>query len=113
MKCIHHFASAYYSSQGQLFNASAEVWQERKERKARRLQRQNEGKESEEEEDTDDEEDGATMRGSAKGKGKDSKKEIRRDMYKKFDGTALMAIGTSRFATRPRSTFLKLSCLQA
>lgn len=113
MKCIHHFASAYYSSQGQLFNASAEVWQERKERKARRLQRQNEGKESEEEDDTENEEDDASMRDNAKVKGKDSKKELRRDMYKKFDGTALMAIGTSRFTTRPRGRLVKLSCLQA
>ena len=67
-------------------------------------------------EDTNDDEDeedeekaetnvdrGPKAKGKGKGKGKKGKEKARRDMYKKFDGTALMAIGNFDLNTHLRS----------
>ncbi|KAH8118846.1 hypothetical protein DFH11DRAFT_1723684 [Phellopilus nigrolimitatus] len=127
LKCIHHFASEYYSANGCLFDAAREARRQRKERKLRKLEkrarRQNEepvddDQDSQldfdgssksngndmEEDDENRNSDGVADSGKEKrsqkydkkkkGRSKgDKEKMLRRDMYKAFDGSALMAIG--------------------
>ncbi|SJL02627.1 uncharacterized protein ARMOST_05959 [Armillaria ostoyae] len=108
LKCVHHFASVYYSERGQLLNASKPY---RLERKARQMKRLAKAKREESNDDRDlSDEDGHLQ--DAKQPAADEEpddKEVRprrrgqkpkhligvsrRDMYKLMDGTALMAIG--------------------
>ncbi|THH19943.1 hypothetical protein EW146_g1315 [Bondarzewia mesenterica] len=112
LKCIHHFASAYYASRFQLSDGTREY---RLERKAMRLKRLEDASKSQEHDaanefeedggddnrdedaDTEDEEDSdggdESTSPKVKGKGRTHKKQLGRDMYKIFDGSALMAIG--------------------
>ncbi|KZT29516.1 hypothetical protein NEOLEDRAFT_1175197 [Neolentinus lepideus HHB14362 ss-1] len=132
LKAIHHFASAYYSSKGQLIDASRDARRAKKVAKLKRLQElsnldkfatpespSDRGLDEEKEDSSDEEsgKSGTSMRswtGSPtpgpsstpktdtgyKGKtsGRRSRKrrdqgELRRDMYKAFDGSALVALG--------------------
>ncbi len=137
MKCIHHFASEFYSSKGLLYDASKEA---RKEKKTRKLEKQtqiqqtklqgeetkgsNDEKESDEDdehaEDSDQEEGFEDRRrdatanesndvnktGRTNKNTKKAKKRLRRDMYKIFDGSALMAIGKQALSSRIESLSL-------
>ncbi|TDL30038.1 hypothetical protein BD410DRAFT_50512 [Rickenella mellea] len=115
LKCIHYYASRYYTARGELFDAAKEARREKKVRKMERLKnegsssrgstdgRENEeGVESEdgdEQENEDGNENTDSVTGRAETEEADSKgskvkkKVLRRDMYKAFDGSALMAIG--------------------
>ncbi|KAF9236198.1 hypothetical protein BU15DRAFT_77171 [Melanogaster broomeanus] len=108
LKCIHHFASCYYRERGQLFDSSRSY---RGKKKLRRRQSQNNihvlaaaashqqninfedddwiDEEEEAAEDLDEDDDMAGEDSGREGPQTDSRK----DMYKAFDGSALMAIG--------------------
>ncbi|TFY71277.1 hypothetical protein EVG20_g1731 [Dentipellis fragilis] len=115
LKCIHHFTSSYYASKGQLFNASYEYRVRRKEklRKKKGKERQRNDDSSQEEDegdeesqteedeqddeveedegDADEDEDAAIFK--RRKRKLRPKEEFRRDMYKLFDGSVLMALG--------------------
>lgn len=118
LKQIHHFASHYYASQNMLFDSGREYRKAKKARtdkkKAEAIQREqsremdeNEGTDVEEDKESDGEEEqeeesedndetkGKNNRKSKKRAKKGEKNTLRRDMYKVFDGSALMALGTS------------------
>lgn len=114
LKCIHYFASTYYSEMGQLRDSSKEYRREKKLRRLRKLERlaahtaaklrpslqqnhvaqneNNEASSSEEESSGTDEKSNA---GKAKkvSKRRQAKPLVGTDMYKIFDGSALMTIG--------------------
>ncbi|KIM77355.1 hypothetical protein PILCRDRAFT_12165 [Piloderma croceum F 1598] len=128
LKQIHFFASRYYASQNILLDLSR---MHRKEKKTKKMKDAAEGaegdedeesvspgrdgrqeeEEEEEEESTDDEEMPSPPKKSARTKTtkrnmklkkrEKRQKELRRDMYKVFDGSALMVIGTSGFLPFP------------
>ena len=126
LKQIHFFASRYYASQNILLDSSR---MHRKERKVKKMKdaaggaegEEDEGsvspgwdegqEEEEEEESTDDDEtpdppkksaSTKTTKRNAKLKRREKRrKELRRDMYKVFDGSALMVIGISSFLLFP------------
>lgn len=118
LKQIHHFASHYYAAHDLLFDSKREYRKARKEKKDKKKAKPREqGREREEEENTDIEEDtdsvdeaesGKEDEGSEDGEEKDKskpqpkrrakkgeKKTLRRNMYKVFDGSALMTLGAS------------------
>ncbi|PAV21432.1 hypothetical protein PNOK_0405900 [Pyrrhoderma noxium] len=87
LKCIHLFASEYYTARGCLYNGS------RKARMAKKVERQEcyGG-----EEGSNNNNNGKPTRGSQildASRLKKHKANSQRDMYRQFDGTALMAIG--------------------
>jgi hypothetical protein len=112
LKCIHHFASCYYRERGQLFDSSRNYRGKKKQRRKQSQnnihslatgasQWQNIGSEDDDwiDEEVDEEEEVAEdlededvdMAGEDGGKGPHT--DSRKDMYKAFDGSALMAIG--------------------
>ncbi|KAG7447765.1 uncharacterized protein BT62DRAFT_966841 [Guyanagaster necrorhizus] len=112
LKCIHHFASLYYSERGQLLNASKLYRLRRKALQMKRLakakrEEANDDRNSSDEDgdpqdaeqsvqDESDEEELDDKEARSRRRGQKPKKLIgvlRRDMYKLMDGTALMAIG--------------------
>ena len=118
LKQIHHFASHYYAAHDLLFDSKREYRKARKEKKDKKKAKPREqGREREEEENTDIEEDtdsvdeaesGKEDEGSEDGEEEDKskpqpkrrakkgeKKTLRRNMYKVFDGSALMTLGAS------------------
>ncbi|KAI9574323.1 hypothetical protein HD554DRAFT_2165813 [Boletus coccyginus] len=131
LKSIHHFASCYYRERGQLFDSSRNYRGMKKERRKRSQenihtlaanthtpedQNIDSGTEHTETEDqtTEEEEDGSGIMDT-----EDSGKEgprtkgetYRKDMYKAFDGSALMAIGivlqeyvAHTLSSRPRTS---------
>ncbi|KAK0230175.1 hypothetical protein IW262DRAFT_1521264 [Armillaria fumosa] len=109
LKCVHHFASAYYSERGQLLNASKLY---RLERKTRQMKQLAKAKRAEANDDRDpldedghlqdteqpaaDEEEPDDKEARPRRRGQKPKNLIgvsKRDMYKLMDGTALMAMG--------------------
>ena len=119
LKQIHHFTSHYFAAHNLLLDSARE---HRKARKAKRdekkaeAMRREQGHEMEEKENTDikgeidsedeaeaveggEESDDAEGMGESKSQSKrrkrGEKKTLRRDMYKIFDGSALMALGAS------------------
>ncbi|KAI0694375.1 hypothetical protein C8T65DRAFT_711013 [Cerioporus squamosus] len=120
LKCLHHFASSYYTAMGQLYDATREA---RQERKLRRLAKRREnatasssraasseatkvdidggGSDEETTESSEDDDDAVDREFPAKGGKSSGKKKKRRvhihpmdkDMYKIFDGSALVALG--------------------
>lgn len=119
LKQIHHFASHYYAAHDLLFDSKREYRKARKEKKdkKKKAKPREQGREREEEENTDIEEDtdsvdeaesGKEDEGSEDGEEEDKskpqpkrrgkkgeKKTLRRNMYKVFDGSALMTLGAS------------------
>lgn len=113
MKFIHYFASEHYAANGLLFDASREFRKERNVRKMQKLRKLTLEKmrrreaESEEDEDSGESEKGSSAsENNSSGEEesfKDQNKSQRgaprkgkapsRDMYRAFDGSALMAIG--------------------
>lgn len=113
MKFIHYFASEYYAANGLLFDASREFRKERKVRKMQKLRNltlkkmRRRNAESEEDENSGESEEGSNASeinsSGEEESSKDQKKPQRgaqrkgkapsRDMYRAFDGSALMAIG--------------------
>ncbi|KAK0443928.1 uncharacterized protein EV420DRAFT_1015296 [Desarmillaria tabescens] len=112
LKCIHHFASLYYSERGQLLNASKSYRLERKARQMKRLEKAKREESNDDRnpldedchaqdaeqpaEDETDEEEPDDKEARSRRRGQKPKSLIgvsRRDMYKLMDGTALMAIG--------------------
>lgn len=106
---MHYFASRYYAAQGLLSDRSRIYRREQRQRKARVVQEAPLGAEAEaddlfaeDEEDSeygfgrDDQYDEGVVRGREKGEENTSPESLP-DMYKAFDGSALMAIGTSIF----------------
>ncbi|KAH7887408.1 hypothetical protein F5I97DRAFT_1805537 [Phlebopus sp. FC_14] len=109
LKCVHHFASCYYRERGQLFDSGRDYRGRRKERSKHRqdnihflasdtslqqdlgpeddvveLEEDHDGGKGDDEEmDVDDDSQGLPRKDST-----------RKDMYKAFDGSALMAIGS-------------------
>ncbi|KAI0638633.1 hypothetical protein C8Q77DRAFT_1070779 [Trametes polyzona] len=128
LKCLHYFASTYYTAMGQLYDGSREF---RKQKKARRLEKASRASEaversreksegagsheaphnsSEDELDPSDHEDegpaddhpapqeGSSSAPQAAGKARKRKgprrvRPLEKDMYKVFDGSALVALG--------------------
>ncbi len=109
MKCIHHFASNYYSERGQLSNSTRDYRRNRKARQLAKLDNKShvkvrgEGEKREEkgdtEEDNADEEDSSPARKRARHR---REKYLFWDMYKIMDGSSLMAIGLSLLLTMPK-----------
>ena len=120
LKQIHHFASHYYAAHDLLFDSKREYRKARKEKKDKKKKKakpREQGREREEEENTDIEEDtdsvdeaesGKEDEGSEDGEEEDKskpqpkrrakkgeKKTLQRNMYKVFDGSALMTLGAS------------------
>ncbi|KAF9226824.1 hypothetical protein BS17DRAFT_776178 [Gyrodon lividus] len=110
LKCIHHFASCYYRERGQLFDSSRDYREKRKERRkqsqnnlhvlaADASNQQNIDSEGdnwidEEEEVTEGVEDeDVDMSGEDSVQERPQTDSCKKDMYKAFDGSALMAIG--------------------
>ncbi|KAJ7449576.1 hypothetical protein FB451DRAFT_1102497 [Mycena latifolia] len=93
LKCIHHFACNYYSDRGQLFNDSRTYLKEKKQRRLAKLARLEKAQDP----DADSEEEEAdvsVLKTKNKNKTAYKKNETRRrDMYKRMDGSALLAIG--------------------
>jgi hypothetical protein len=113
LKCIHHFASQHYGSAGQLFDSAAQYRKEKKEKRRLRMLEteasgsKDSGNTQEVDSDEEGEDDESVAEGSSnsksknkdKGKGKvkhrgPRKKVTERDMYKAFEGSALLCIGT-------------------
>ena len=130
LKCLHYFASTYYTAMGQLYDATREA---RKRKKARRLEKakavsgrsrshdaqsedlnnhepqhssgEEEGEPSDEEveelmneDHVEEQRVGDGSHNSTRGRKKKGSRQLRpmqKDMYKIFDGSALMAIGMS------------------
>ncbi|KAI0774698.1 hypothetical protein BD413DRAFT_472319 [Trametes elegans] len=110
LKCIHYFASTYYTAMGQLTDTARDY---RKERKARRLEKAKETRpgrdpphssdeeielsEDEVDELMDDDHDAPstanTGQKAPRKKGPRQLRPMEKDMYKIFDGSALMALG--------------------
>ncbi|KAI0371458.1 hypothetical protein BV20DRAFT_965196 [Pilatotrama ljubarskyi] len=123
LKCLHHFASTYYTAMGQLYHASREYRQQKKTRRlektkaipadASHAQSEDAGphepqhSSGEEEIDLSEDEDEdamdgglaaeqGTSAGAARKRRKRGPRQVRpmeKDMYKIFDGSALMALG--------------------
>jgi len=131
LKCIHRFASEFYTERGQLLNISREYRKQRKKRARKRLRALREeaglsspsgssssessesdgdsensgsdaGKDQEDEEaeagpDPDDHGEGPSnpqgMKGKTKRKVPQPSGKLYNDMYKLFDGSAIMALG--------------------
>ncbi|GJE87497.1 hypothetical protein PsYK624_035800 [Phanerochaete sordida] len=113
LKCIHYFASTYYSEMGQLRDVSKEYRQEKKQRRLKRLEdssarratkrrsvtQEREGPQGEDseqgssEEETSDDSEEATDGPRKISKRRQARPLVGTDMYKLFDGSALMAIG--------------------
>jgi len=120
LKTIHHFASHYYSKRGELFDGTAQYRELRKEKRRKKMERFKEqaelgsggGLEDQlkmdlDERDANDEavdhEESEFSPSSESGSDEDGhssqfmteggKRSPRRDMYRAFDGAALMAIG--------------------
>ncbi|KAI0751166.1 hypothetical protein C8Q80DRAFT_1343025 [Daedaleopsis nitida] len=114
LKCLHYFASTYYTAMGQLSDVTREV---RKERKIRRARKQGKASGpssspevididdiSEDSQDPFDTEDGTTQvpqndvgRPEARKKRRPrERRPMEKDMYKLFDGSALIALGNSQ-----------------
>jgi len=127
LKSIHHFASCYFRERGQLFDSSKNFRGMKKERRkqsqenihtlaanthALEDQSIDSGTEHTETEDetTEDEDGSGIMDTEDSGKeGPRTKGETyRKDMYKAFDGSALMAIGSStNFDSEASSTYCR------
>lgn len=118
LKCIHHFASTYYSEMGQLRDSSKEYRREKKLRRLKRLEQQaakrasdsancnlpdDEGtSETNSSKDSSEEESVAEKSGKLR-KPRNTRRhrpQVDRDMYKVFDGSALMAIGMVFYVTQ-------------
>ena len=112
LKCIHHFASLYYTSQSQLSDVTREFRYARQAKNQNKLVEGKGGQKGRDRDvDADDDEQsseigddseeeiqegGGDVDGSARSKRRRkrrTRKELKRDMYKIFDGSALMAIG--------------------
>lgn len=110
LKCIHYFASEYYAAHGQLSDLAKEARKEAKLNKRQQLdgvvnerddehdERVSTSREAGVENEEHVEEDTAKevkpkRRGGRKAGKKWAEARLRRDMYKAFDGSALMAIG--------------------
>lgn len=112
MKFIHYFASEHYAANGLLFDASREFRKERQVRKMQKLRKRTLKKmrrrdaESEDDKRSGESDEGSDSDNSSSGEeepSNDQKKLQRgaprkgkapsRDMYRAFDGSALMAIG--------------------
>ncbi|KAI5831576.1 hypothetical protein K523DRAFT_346035 [Schizophyllum commune Tattone D] len=116
LKCIHHFASKYYTERGMLLNASKDYRRERKERRKNATRQPthtpegDEGEPAVEEEQDEDghpavdeqevDEDGTNAsppppptKRRKRGKAYAESSKLTRDMYKVMDGSALMALG--------------------
>lgn len=115
LKCIHYFASTYYSEMGQLRDSSKEYRKEKKLRRLARLERQaaletdkfvdgdlqseeeeSESSSSEEDESESDDKSIESKVVKSKRKSRNSRRSLPHvdvDMYKVFDGSALMAMG--------------------
>ncbi|EKM59897.1 uncharacterized protein PHACADRAFT_158312 [Phanerochaete carnosa HHB-10118-sp] len=114
LKCIHYFASTYYSEMGQLRDSSKEYRREKKLRRLKKLERlaartaarlrpglqQNHDAQDEDNEagsskddisDTDEESSVGKVKKVSKRR--QAKPLVGTDMYKIFDGSALMTIG--------------------
>ncbi|KAJ7077878.1 hypothetical protein B0H15DRAFT_861281 [Mycena belliarum] len=89
LKSIHHFACSYYSSRGQLFNDSRTYLKEKKKRRLARLEKS--AKAQDADATSDEEESPSTVQKTKKAETQ------RRDMYKRMDGSALVAIGILQF----------------
>lgn len=114
MKFIHYFASEHYAANGLLFDASREFRKERKVPKMQKLRKRTlkkmrrQGAEFEDDKSSGESEEGSDSDNSSSGGGEPSndQKKLRgvprkgkapsRDMYRAFDGSALMAIGNSK-----------------
>ncbi|TRM63693.1 hypothetical protein BD626DRAFT_275474 [Schizophyllum amplum] len=88
LKCIHHFASKYYTERGMLLNSSKDYRRERKERQQSRLQ-----EETPIDESVDDDQSAPPGKRRDRGKAYAESSKQTRDMYKVMDGSALMALG--------------------
>ncbi|KAL1704165.1 hypothetical protein EV121DRAFT_291611 [Schizophyllum commune] len=116
LKCIHHFASKYYTERGMLLNASRDYRRERKERRKNATRQPahtpegDEGEPAVEEEQVEDghpavdeqavDEEGTNAsapppptKRRKRGKAYAESSKLTRDMYKVMDGSALMALG--------------------
>nr|VWP01992.1 Uncharacterized protein [Ganoderma boninense] len=126
LKCLHYFATTYYTAMGQLYDASREFRKERKKRRAQKLEKTeatsssplsagqefndplsgsgeedfefDENEEGEEDEEVDEEEEeergeGDKKRSKARERRPRGPQHVTKDMYKLFDGSALMALG--------------------
>ncbi|PIL37614.1 hypothetical protein GSI_01308 [Ganoderma sinense ZZ0214-1] len=97
LKCLHYFATAYYTAMGQLYDASRESRKERKIRRGQKFKKTEAagssplsvGKELDDAQGSSDEED-IEFEEDEEG---EEDQEIAKDMYKLFDGSALMALG--------------------
>lgn len=127
MKSIHHFASCYYRERGQLSDSSRDYRGKKKERyqqsqrnihtlAGNALRRQNVDSETEHTETEDeiieeDEDESEAMDAEDTQREGPSTKvdtQYRKDMYKAFDGSALMAIGPSaNFDLEADSTYCR------
>lgn len=114
LKSIHHFASCFYRERGQLFDSSKDYRGKKKERKqsqgnvhiiaATTREHQNTSSECEhsetEDESTEEVEDQGQVMDMQDSEGEALKGKAdtyKKDMYKAFDGSALMAIGLWSF----------------
>ena len=118
MKCIHRFASEFYHEKGQLLNSSRQYRKERKERRLKRdmdrdsspsshstsssKSRSKSAEKLDEYEDDPDEDEASegdgvdTTAGTKRRKGRKGRRRSAKlyvDMYKVFDGSAMMALG--------------------
>ncbi|KAF8484423.1 hypothetical protein JB92DRAFT_1567549 [Gautieria morchelliformis] len=109
LKCIHHFASQYYGSRGELFDSAGVYRKVKRENRQRRMLQaaesrsknpetsQDEGEIDEEGKRADNDsskEMSPTSKSQRKRKGKEKAMSTQKDMYKAFDGSALLCIGT-------------------
>ncbi|KAF9004308.1 hypothetical protein BDQ17DRAFT_1354913 [Cyathus striatus] len=96
LKCIHHFASTYYTEHGEMLQIAQQY---RKEKKERQHSTEPTRKKKRLDEDLDDDHEEHSSSGnkeegtSRKPAPRKRRPKVYRDMYKMFDGTALMAIG--------------------
>ena len=105
MKCIHYFASTYYSEMGQLRDCTREYRKEKKRKRLERLKAEETAARisfsRESSLDAISQHDGSQTAETTKEQSRSTSTNTGVDMYKLFDGSALMAIGG--FLTHERS----------
>ncbi|KAI0295000.1 hypothetical protein BC826DRAFT_1104466 [Russula brevipes] len=121
LKCVHHFTSHYYAARGLLSDQSRRSRRESRQRKARVVRAADSDAEAEPDADDlfaeDEEEEGAgdyyfgmgdghgheegIVTDTERVEGNGAPPESVSDMYKAFDGSALMAIGTRLECLKP------------
>lgn len=124
LKSIHRFAAEFYSERGQLLNSSRNYRKERKKRRQEKdagsdanssssLGSESMGNQQKDEESDAEYSNETSVKTKRPKKGRHRVGQLYVDMYKVFDGSAMMALGECRLNCFPilNKTWLQKECL--